>query len=117
VGHVKRAFSPNSSDPDFLDFLEFRDPLQPRYVSTRWVSAMKAWLRRFLRRPASVFSPVVIQGDQDDTVDWPYNLKIIQRKFHYPTVYMLSGARHQLANEGEPYRSRIRKLLARHLAC
>jgi alpha-beta hydrolase superfamily lysophospholipase len=115
VEHVKRAFSANSSDPDFLDFLEFRDPLQPRYISSRWVSAMKVWLKAFLRRPASSFSPLVIQGDRDETVDWPYNLKIIQRKFDRPAVHMLSGARHQLANEADPYRTRIRDLMARHL--
>lgn len=112
---VKRIFTANSNDPDFVDFLEYSDPLQSRVISVPWVAALKDWLKRFRQAPPSRFTPVVIQGDQDDTVDWRYNLPVIRRKFHNPHVHMLEGAFHHLANESLPYRQEIRRLLDQYL--
>lgn len=104
---VKRMFSVNSGDPEFLDFLENKDPLQARYLSARWVSALKRWIPYFLSLPACHHRPLVLQGDKDETVDWRYNLSVIKRKFDRPSVVILPGARHQLANETVNYRDKI----------
>lgn len=112
---IKRVFTVNSSDPDFLDFLENHDPLQARRLSTRWVTALKKWLPGFEAASRVPLSPVVIQGDHDETVDWRYNLKVIHAKFEDPQVYMLSGARHQLANEQVNYRQCVFRIIDRHL--
>lgn len=115
TSYVKRVFSANSGDPDFLDFVEFRDPLQYRQISSRWVGAMRRWVARFARAAPAKISPVVIQGDQDETVDWQHNLKAIQKKFASPEVHILKGARHHLANESENHRESIRDVLRDHL--
>lgn len=112
---IKRVFTVNSGDPDFLDFLENHDPLQPRRLSARWVTALKKWLPGFEAASRVHLSPVVIQGDKDDTVDWRHNLKVIREKFEDPEVDMLPGARHQLANEQREYRERIYRIIDRHL--
>ncbi|MBA4723084.1 MAG: alpha/beta hydrolase [Alcanivorax sp.] len=108
---IKRVFTINSGDPDFLDFLENRDPLQPRRLPASWVTALKRWLPGFERAAPVPLSPVVIQGDQDETVDWRYNLDIIRRKFQEPRIHILEGARHQLANEQADYRERIFRII------
>lgn len=114
--YVKRAFSANSGDPDFLDFIEFRDPLQYRQVSSRWVGALRRWVTRFRRARPVKISPLVIQGDQDETVDWRHNLKAIEKKFASPEVHILKGARHHLANESQDHRDSIRELLRERLS-
>lgn len=112
---IKRVFTVNSGDPDFLDFLENRDPLQPRRLPACWVTALKKWLPVFTALPSVALSPVVIQGDRDETVDWPYNLRVIEEKFAAPEVHILEGARHQLANEERALRRRVLNIIDRHL--
>ncbi|ASK36030.1 hydrolase [Alcanivorax sp. N3-2A] len=112
---IKRVFTINSGDPDFLDFLENKDPLQPRRLPAGWVSALKKWLPGFEAAHRVKISPVVIQGDHDETVDWRYNLGVIRSKFEDPHIHMLPGARHQLANEQKDYRDRLFAIIDRYL--
>ena len=113
---LKRVFTINSNDPDFLDFLENRDPLQARRISAIWVSALKKWMPGFEKASRIKVSPVVIQGDKDETVDWQYNLEMIKKKFESPDIRMLPGARHQLANENEAFRRKIFAIIDEYLA-
>ena len=113
--YVKRVFTVNSNDPDFLHFLEHLDPLQHRALSARWVTALKKWIPTFERAGAVRVSPVIIQGDMDETVDWRHNLGIIEDKFHQPEINVLKGARHQLANEHPDIRKQVRSIIDRHL--
>ncbi|MFP1681615.1 alpha/beta hydrolase [Alloalcanivorax sp. C16-1] len=112
---IKRVFTVNSGDPDFLDFLENKDPLQDRRLPARWVTALKRWLPGFEAADRVKISPVVIQGDQDETVDWRYNLKVIRAKFEDPDIHMLPGARHHLANERDEFRRKIFAIIDRYL--
>lgn len=113
---IKRVFTINSGDADFLDFLENKDPLQPRRLPAGWVTAFKKWLPGFEGAKRVKLSPVVIQGDHDETVDWRYNLKVIRAKFEEPRIYILPGARHQLANEQQDYRDQVFDIIDRYLA-
>ncbi len=112
---IKRVFSINSNDPDFLDFLENKDPLQARRVSAIWVSALKKWLPGFEKVSHIHVSPIVIQGDLDETVDWRYNLNVIRSKFNEPRIHILPGARHQLANEHADFREKIFAIIDQYL--
>ncbi|MCQ4051808.1 alpha/beta hydrolase, partial [Klebsiella pneumoniae] len=47
---------------------------------------------------------LIIQGEADMTVDWQYNLPILQRKFPSAEVLRLPEARHHLVNEREELR-------------
>lgn len=113
--YLARNFSRSSSDPEFLHFLRNLDPLQSRKLSSRWLGALQKWVPAFERAAAVRISPVIIQGDQDSTVDWKHNLRVIRQKFHEPEINVIQGARHQLANEGESFRIRINEILDRHL--
>ena len=98
VNGIERRFSENTNDPAFLPFLQ-ADPLQPRRLPTAWVGALIAWVKRIEAAPKSTRRPLIVQGEADGSVDWPYNLEVLKAKFAEPQILMLPDARHHLANE------------------
>jgi lysophospholipase len=105
VDSVPRGFAQNSSDLEFLEFVQ-RDPLQSRRVSIRWVGALRRWLSALPEQDLGVGPALIIQGEADKTVAWRYNLKIINKLFPGSRVEYLPGAGHQLANESAAIRER-----------
>lgn len=104
VDYIERKFATNSHDEQFLQFLRAEDPLQPRRLSVRWVGALKRWIPQLEARAAVDFPLVVVQGDEDGTVDWRHNLAVIREKFPAATMHMVAHGRHQLVNESPEYR-------------
>jgi len=98
VKGIARRFSENTNDPAFKPFLE-ADPLQPRQLPTAWVGALARWIKRIEAAPRSPRRPVIVQGEEDMTVDWQHNLQVLRSKFDQPQVLMLPRGRHHLANE------------------
>ncbi len=93
----KRSFAKNSHDGNFLNFVR-NDPLQARTLPVQWVGAMVDWMKRFEKLPDSELRPMVIQGKNDSTVDWKYNMAVIEKKFD-PRIKYIDSARHHLVNE------------------
>ncbi|CAI8799648.1 alpha/beta hydrolase [Pseudomonas soli] len=114
VNGIERRFSENTNDPAFLPFLE-ADPLQPRRLPTAWVGALMMWVRRIEAAPRSTRRPLIVQGEADGTVDWPYNLKVLKAKFAEPQILMLPEARHHLANELPGIRQRYFEFIGQRL--
>jgi len=112
--HIPRTFNNNSSDLEFLEFIQ-RDPLQSRKVSVRWVGALKRWLSDLVPSDLGVGPVLVIQGGEDQTVDWKYNLGFIDKLFPGCRVEYLPGAGHQLANESEELRQRYYRVIDQFL--
>lgn len=107
VSKVGRSFSESSHDSDFNRFLAERDPLQAGIVSVPWVGAMKQWVNAFsgfvpLSRPV-----LLVQGNADSTVDWRFNIPLIQDKLPCHQLHVIEGARHQLVNESMHYRQQL----------
>ena len=115
VSEIPRRFSNNSNDAEFIDFIQNRDPLQPRNLPTAWVGALSRWVPRIERAPASPRSPLIVQGEADMTVDWRHNLALLQEKFAEPRILRLPEARHHLANETPALRQRYFEFLSQHL--
>jgi alpha-beta hydrolase superfamily lysophospholipase len=103
---INRAFNNNSHDLEFADFLKNKDPLQYRFLPMQWVTALKKWMRHFNALPTINYQPLIIQGEDDSTVDWKYNMPVINTKFSQAEILYLKGARHQLVNESEDIRRR-----------
>jgi lysophospholipase len=101
---IGRTFVVNSSDRDFLAFVQ-RDPLQSLRISLRWIGALRRWLRTLQPQDLGVGPALVIQGDTDGTVDWRYNMPVIARLFPGSQIEYLHGAGHQLANESAAFRA------------
>jgi alpha-beta hydrolase superfamily lysophospholipase len=106
VDTVPRTYRDNTSDETFLEFVR-RDPLQVEKLPLHWVTALRAWNRRLEKLPASDAPVTIVQGDDDGTVDWQYNLKVLRGKFPKATVVMLPGAKHQLMNERPEIRETV----------
>lgn len=101
-----RSFTTNAENPEFIRFLREHDPLQARVLPVAWVTAMVAWRRRFEAFSPTDIAPLVIQGQQDRTVDWRYNLKAINALFE-PRIFYIPEARHHLVNESPEIRRQI----------
>lgn len=104
VHSVPRTFSRNSSDQSFLDFIQ-QDPLQVRRYPLVWIGALRRWLAGLPMADLGVGPALVLQGDQDGTVDWRYNTRQIDTLFPGSDIRYLEGAGHQLANESSEIRS------------
>jgi alpha-beta hydrolase superfamily lysophospholipase len=107
ITKLKRGPTTSSHDQAFLHFITHEDPLQAKFLSLQWVGAMKAWDQQFSTYPPLQKDVLIIQGTGDMTVDWRYNLSQIQKKLPQVTVYMISGASHQLVNENEIFRTQV----------
>lgn len=104
VKALPRKYRPNSTDEEFTEFLRDHDPLQPNQLSVAWVTAMRRWIPRLLARDPLDLRVMILQGEQDVTVDWEWNLAILQDKFPGAQIYRHPDARHHLVNEAEPIR-------------
>ncbi len=109
IRRFPRGGSSSSHDVSFTRFIEQGDPLQARYLSLKWVSAMAAWYRFVLRAPPLDKPMLIIQGTGDQTVAWRYNLRLIARRLPAARVELIPGAGHQLINESPEY---LKPLLA-----
>lgn len=114
VSSVERSFVESSHDEEFVRFLEEDDPLQNRRVAASWIGALISWVKRFKHARISL-SPAVIQGGEDETIDWRYNLKMIQRNFDQPQVHFIPEARHHLINEVPAIRRKVFEFMAQYL--
>jgi len=111
VDSIARGFVRNSSDEEFLRFIQEQDPLQSRKLSARWVRALKNWQKEFVGYAPCFARIHVIQGALDKTVDWRYNLRAIEDKFPNAAMNMIADARHHLANESEAIRGKLYRIL------
>lgn len=110
-----RNFTENSHDEEFLNFIKYKDPLQTHITPTRWVNAMNEWIKVFDTFPIQHRPLLIVQGDDDNTVDFEYNLPAIKEKFPTTRVKILRDARHQLVNETETYRQPMLKAIEQWL--
>jgi alpha-beta hydrolase superfamily lysophospholipase len=115
ISRVKRKFNQNSGDAEFLQFVAEHDPLQPRYLSVRWVGALRKWIPFIELQPKCDIGLNIIQGDADNTVDWCHNLSVLTQKFPNQQVFMLPGGQHHLVNESVENRIRIYQQVTRWL--
>ncbi len=114
IKRLPRGPSRSSHDPDFNRFIDEQDCLQSPDLSVRWVGAMKAWDQQFRRFPPLDNSILVVQGTQDLTVTWRYNLQQIRRALPNARIEMIPGAGHQLVNEVDDLRAQVFTAINRH---
>lgn len=105
VRSLKRRFTCNSTDAAFIEFVQQHDTLQPQVLPTDWVGALARWIPHIEKAPVNTeHQPIIVQGELDATVDWPYNLRFLQKKFRQPQILRLPDASHHLLNEQQAIR-------------
>ncbi|WP_027707572.1 alpha/beta hydrolase [Zooshikella ganghwensis] len=111
IRRLNRRYTANSTDSSFVEFIRHADPLQPANLSVEWVGALHHWIKEIENSRKSPLTPIIIQGEQDLTVDWQHNLKVLDKIFTQPKKLILPSAKHHLANESETIRKRYFKFL------
>ncbi len=96
---VPRKFRDSSLDREFLQFLEKDDPLQTKHVKTTWVKALLAWQDHIDKSYPSELPTLLVQGDNDNTIDWRYGLEVYKKKFTELNIKILASANHHLVCE------------------
>lgn len=107
ITRMPRGRSRSSHNPVFTRFVNELDCLQSATLSVRWVGAMKAWNKQFRAFPPLNKSVLILQGTDDHTVAWHYNLKQLARNLPHARLYFIEGAGHQLVNESDEYRQQV----------
>lgn len=107
VRQLPRKFRANSNDEAYLAFAHDKDPLQPMQLPLRWVSALARWVPRIERAAPVAAAPLILQGDEDTTVDWQYNLSVLHRLVPRARIELVEQGAHQLLNEAERQRSQV----------
>ena len=115
VKELPRKYRPNSTDEAFTAFLRDQDPLQPERLSVAWITAMRRWMPRLLALEPNPLPTLILQGEQDLTVDWEWNLAILAEKFPNAEIHHHPEARHHLVNEAEPIRQVLFEALDRFI--
>ncbi|MFT6154066.1 MAG: lysophospholipase [Bermanella sp.] len=99
IKKMKRTFSVNSNNLEFLDFLKNHDPLQPLFLKSRWIGALRNWIKKIESSSRVDLDVQVIQGTCDGTVDAKHNMMVLEGKFTGFEVTYIKNGRHQLVNE------------------
>jgi lysophospholipase len=94
-----RSFSKNSEDVSFLRFLRDHDPLQSKWLSVDWISALREWIPTIESGDCIKRKILIIQGTGDNTVDWKHNLEVLKRLFSEVKISYIDDAQHHLVNE------------------
>lgn len=107
IRRISRTFSNSSHDPVFNEFLQHQDLLQAKCLPLRWVGAMKQW-HELLLNFAPLHNPLlIVQGTDDMTVDWQYNIPLLEQKLPNAKLVYVAAAGHQLVNESDIYRQQV----------
>ena len=79
VGRIKHRDKQNSSNPHYLEFSK-RDPLRSPYVDFSFLDDLYKWVPSFIASSSINARVLLLQGNQDKTVDWNYNLPLLKKK-------------------------------------
>ncbi len=97
--HLERGISTNSHDLDFLEFVQTKDPLQTKKLAISWIEAVVDWNKFIEKRQPSDVEVNIVQGTDDYSVLWKYNLEFLKKKLPNSTIELIENARHHLVNE------------------
>jgi len=103
IKRIKRGYSSNSHNEHFLDFLR-DDPLQPRYLALDWVRALKNWIPSVEMSDPLSCRMLILQGEEDKTVDWRFNTQLLRQKFPQAQLCFFPQGRHHMVNESDEIR-------------
>lgn len=110
-----RNFSQNSEDVKFLRFLKEHDPLQSKWLSIDWISALREWIPKIEQAESVRRKVLIVQGTSDNTVDWQHNIEVIKHLFSEVKITYVSGAQHHLVNEALTKREAVFKAMLSEL--
>jgi len=117
INYLPRVPEMASSDPSHTANLK-ADPLQSRFVSTRWSRSHSKWKRqdRIKEPTASALRPLVISAENETVIDEGVSNRWMRRSFPQGDFVTVKGGRHQLLNESLLIREYVLGLISDELA-
>tara|TARA_R110001599_G_scaffold9079_1_gene45173 strand:- start:1576 stop:2526 length:951 start_codon:yes stop_codon:yes gene_type:complete len=106
-----RKFAKNSEDTSFTKFLREHDPLQSKWLSVDWISALKEWIPTIESGECIKRKVLIVQGTGDNTVDWEHNVEVLKRLFSEVKIAYVEDAQHHLVNESLAKRASVFKVM------
>jgi len=91
-----------------------RDPLYLDKVPISWFDALERYVaatESWSRLPGSF---LILQGDMDTVVDWPYNVEFLQNHIEQPQIEMIRGGKHHLLRDEGPSGDQARRVVLNH---
>ncbi|NQZ66696.1 MAG: alpha/beta hydrolase [Lentisphaeria bacterium] len=101
-----RVFRKNSGDSEYLLRVK-KDPMQYHFCRSVWTTAHRKWVSELSGLDTSFRPLTIIQGEDDTTVDWKWNLKYLKEHFPKSEAILIEQAGHQLANEEASLRKQV----------
>ncbi|WP_413375126.1 alpha/beta hydrolase [Alkalihalobacillus sp. 1P02AB] len=106
IKQFPRVFWANSNEQAFLEFIK-KDPLQAKKLSMNWIGAKLKWFNTIKGGQACECDVLILQGDQDKTVDWKYNLSYLEKSVPNNEIHVVEGGGHHLLNEVQLLQEKI----------
>lgn len=97
-------------DPSFTEYYQ-RDPFAPQRFPIESGRAFTRWVRRLRSYRNWPETATLVQGNDDETLSWRYNLRFLRRKIDGLSEHVLNGGQHCLLNGVPPIRARVHALL------
>ncbi|MGL4820632.1 MAG: alpha/beta hydrolase [Bacilli bacterium] len=94
------------NQPDFIAHSR-QDELMGRWVKLEWFRSMRKWYESLEKETRLTPQLVILQGTDDRTVDWKYNVPFLQERFPSSSVYYIEDASHQPLFEKSVKRAEI----------
>jgi alpha-beta hydrolase superfamily lysophospholipase len=115
VDRYRRILKNNTGNESYKEFNAERDYLQLGFVPCEWLDALFEWNKKVKKYKLSRREVLIIQGEDDTTVDHKYNVEFLMGKFLAAKVRYIEGGRHELFNETEEVRSEVFEIMTGYL--
>ncbi|SDH42433.1 Lysophospholipase, alpha-beta hydrolase superfamily [Alteribacillus persepolensis] len=110
---LPRKFRMNAGNKEFMQKIK-NDPLQGKIISLEWVQAMFEWEKQLTQHHPVDKDILIIQGTNDQTVDWKHNMKAYAALFPNSKRLLVDEGNHHLINEKMEKRSLVYQLLTEY---
>ncbi|MDT8860960.1 alpha/beta hydrolase [Alkalihalobacillus sp. MEB130] len=114
IKNIKRVYSRNSSDEEYLAFTKL-DPLQEKVLPLSWLYALGDWLKAELEEKQEDISFLMIQGSRDKTIDVAFGEKKVMSMYPNSQIVRMDEGSHQLFNEESVVRNQTFYVMLKYL--
>lgn len=117
IKQIPRRFQKNSSDKKYLQFTS-EDPLQEKRLPLSWLHAVNRMMIQSTKAFNGLHSLsfLMIQGNEDTTIDGKYGLRKAMKHFPNGTFVLINEGHHQLLNEATIVRDQTFTIIKKFLA-
>lgn len=91
-----------------------RDPLYLDKVPVSWFDALERYVAGTELWSTLPGTFLILQGDMDTVVDWPYNIAFLQQHLEKKQIEMIRGGKHHLLRDEGPAGDQARRVVLQH---